>query len=85
MNKANVLNIPQDILDSSRLTLNELRIEMALALYSARRLSVGKARELADMSLWEFRQLLVSRRIGPHYDMDDLDDDMAALRDAGRL
>lgn len=85
MSKANVLNIPQDILDSSRLTLNELRIEMALALYSARRLSVGKARELADMSLWEFRQLLASRRIGPHYDMDDLDDDMVALRDAGRL
>ena len=85
MSKANILKIPQDILDSSRLTLNELRIEMALALYSARRLSTGKARELAEMSLWEFRQLLASRRIGPHYDTDDLDDDMAALRDAGRL
>ncbi|MCI5131963.1 MAG: UPF0175 family protein [Candidatus Electrothrix sp. EH2] len=81
----NILKIPQDILDSSRLTLNELRIEMALALYAARRLSAGKARELADMSLWEFRQLLASRRLAPHYDPDDLDDDVAALRDAGRL
>ena len=85
MGNANILEIPQDILDSSRLTLHELRIEMALALYSARRLSAGKARELAEMSLWEFRQLLAVRRIGPHYDTDDLDNDMAALQDAGRL
>ena len=85
MSKANVLKIPQDILDSSRLTLNDFRIEMALALYASRRLSVGKARELAEMSLWEFRQLLASRRIAPHYDPDDLDDDIAALHDAGRL
>jgi predicted HTH domain antitoxin len=63
----------------------ELKTEIAVHLYAQRRLSIGKARELADMSLWEFRQLLASRRISPHYDVTDLDEDVATLREMGRL
>jgi predicted HTH domain antitoxin len=37
------------------------------------------------MKLWEFRQLLAARRISPHYDVDDLDQDVAALHALGRL
>jgi predicted HTH domain antitoxin len=78
-----ILEIAQDIPDSARLTPSELKVEMAVHLYSQGRLSVGKARELADMTLWEFRQLLASRRIPPHYDEADLDADMTTLRDLG--
>ena len=60
-------------------------MEMAVHLYELGRLSVGKARELADMTLWEFRQLLASRRIPPHYDETDLDEDVATLGALGRL
>jgi len=74
------IEIPQDILDSARLTGPELKKEMAVYLYSQGRLSIGKARELADMSLWEFRQLLGSRRISPHYDVADLEEDVSTLR-----
>jgi predicted HTH domain antitoxin len=81
----NVLQIPQDILDSARITLPELKIEMAVYLYAQGRLSIGKARELADLSLWEFRQLLAWRRIAPHYDEIELDHDIATLREMGRL
>ena len=79
-----VLEISQDILDSARLTPSELKVEMAVHLYAQGRLSVGKARELADMSLWQFLQLLASRRIPPHYDEADLDADVTTLRDLGR-
>ena len=85
MDSVNVLKVPQDILDSARLTISELQVEMAVYLYSQGRLSVGKARELAGMSLWEFRQLLASRRISPHYDEADLDQDLTTLRELGRL
>jgi predicted HTH domain antitoxin len=85
MENANVLEVPQDILDSARLTMSELQIEMAVYLYSQRRLSIGKARELAGLSLWEFRQLLASRHISPHYDETDLDQDVATLQEMGRL
>ncbi len=79
------IQVPRDILDSARLTVPELKVEMAVFLYSQGRLSIGKARELAEMSLWEFRQLLASRRISPHYDVADLEDDVATLKRMGRL
>lgn len=49
------------------------------------RLSAGKARELAGLTLWQCRQLLASRRIPPHYGEADLDEDVATLRELGRL
>ena len=85
MSALNTIEISQDILDSARLTVNDLKVEIAISLYSQGRLSVGKARELSGMSLWEFRQLLASRRISPHYDVDDFKDDLATLRELGRL
>ncbi len=79
------LEIPRDILDATRLTLPQLQVELAVYLYVQRRLSIGKARELARMSLWEFRQLLASRHIAPHYNRADLEEDVATLRTLGRL
>lgn len=76
------LEIPTDVLDSARLTLDELRIELAIHLYEQERLSVGKAHELAGLSLWEFRQILGNRRIPPHFDVEDLGQDLETL---GRL
>jgi hypothetical protein len=35
MSDANILQVPQDILDSARLTISELRLEMAVYLVSA--------------------------------------------------
>jgi predicted HTH domain antitoxin len=80
-----VIKVPQDVLDSARLTVAEVKLELAVHLYAQGRLAVGKARELAGMSLWEFRQLLASRRIAPHYDERDLDDDVATLRSLREL
>lgn len=85
MNAVNVLEVPQDVLDSARLTPSELKVEIAVHLYAQGRLAIGKARELAGMTLWEFRQLLASRRIPPHYDVTDLDEDVTTLRGMGRL
>lgn len=81
----NVIEISHDILDSARVKLPELKVELALLLYSQHRLSIGKAREFAGMSLWEFRQLLGVRKIPTHYDVTDLNDDVATLKQMGRL
>ncbi|WP_295391748.1 UPF0175 family protein [uncultured Thiodictyon sp.] len=75
------IEIPTDVLESARLSVPEIKQELALALYTQRRLSIGKARELAGMSLWDFRQLLGTRRISPHYDESDLAEDLAILDD----
>jgi predicted HTH domain antitoxin len=73
------IDIPQDILDSARLTPEQVKQELALSLYAQRRLSVGKARELAGMSLWQFRQLLALHAIPVHYDEAELIEDMETL------
>ena len=42
MSDAQVIEIPQDVFDSARLTKDQMRIELALSLYNQRRLSIGK-------------------------------------------
>ena len=85
MNTVSTLEIPTDILDSARINKRELKTELALSLYSQGRLSIGKARELAGMSLWEFRQILGFRHIAPHYDKNELKQDLATLKELRRL
>lgn len=54
----------------------ELRLELALALYAQDILSFGKARELAEMDKYEFGKLLSRRGIFRHYSFEELDDDL---------
>jgi len=83
MSTAAQLQIPLDVLDSARLTVEELRRELAIHLYAVGRLSLGKAHELADLSVWEFRQFLGSRKIPPHFDSSDLETDLETLDQHG--
>lgn len=84
MSESTTLEIPQTVLDAAQMNAQELRRELALTLYAQNRLSIGKARELAGLSLWEFRQWLATRHIEAHYDTDDLQDDLDALQALGR-
>ena len=70
------IQFPRRLVDAAKVTSDELKIELAVHLYKERRLSIGHAREMAGLSLWEFRQILASRKISPHYDVADLDEDM---------
>ena len=79
MPSAAYLEIPQDVLDSARLTVDQVLVELAVHLYEQGRLSIGKAHELAGLSLWEFRQLLGFRRIPPHFAAEDLKQDLETL------
>ena len=42
MKPVRVLELPQDVLDSARLTLPELKVELAVHLYAEGRLSIWK-------------------------------------------
>lgn len=84
MGPVSVMEFPTDVLDSARLTVADLKVELAIHLYEERRLAIGKAKELAGMALWEFRQLLAARRIPPHYEVEDLQEDLETLHALGR-
>jgi predicted HTH domain antitoxin len=67
------------------MTEDELRRELALHLFEEEKLSFGKARELAEMSVWDFQQLLGSRGISVHYDEEAYTKDRETLRTLGRI
>lgn len=73
------MEIPADALESARMNLDEARLELAVALFSKNRLSMGKAAELAAMPVGQFQLHLGTRGIGPHYDVSDALEDLATL------
>ena len=76
--------IPKEVLHATRMTEDELRRELALHLFDEEKLSFGKARELAGMSVWDFQQLLGHRGISVHYDVDAYEQDRQTLKRLGR-
>jgi predicted HTH domain antitoxin len=73
------IEIPREVLNSARMSVAELKKELALILYQQNKLSFGKARELTELNVWAFQQLLGDRGIPVHYDVDDLNDDIKNL------
>ena len=71
--------------NGARLSPGELKQEIAVLLFQKDRLTLGQASELADMSVADFQHLLASRGISPHYNVEDLEDDVETLRKLGRL
>jgi predicted HTH domain antitoxin len=73
------------VLHATRMTPQELKRELALSLFQQGKLSFGKAREMADMTVWAFQQFLGSRGIAVHYDIAEYEEDVATLKELGRL
>jgi predicted HTH domain antitoxin len=79
------IEIPREVIHATRMTPQELRRELAIYLFQQGKLSFGKAREMAGMTVWTFQQLLGSRGIPIHYDVEDYEEDLATLKELGRL
>jgi len=79
------IEIPREIIHATRMTSEELRRELAVYLFQQNKLSLGKAREMAGMTVWTFLQLLGSRNIPIHYDVEDYEADLATLHELGLL
>lgn len=85
MSETIVIEIPREIVHVTGMTPQMLKRELALYLFEQDKLSFGKARELAEMTVWEFQQLLGSRGIHIHYEVEDYEEDLATLEELGRL
>jgi len=76
-----VITLPDNIPALQRMSEQEMKRELALSLYAARKLTVVQAADVAQLGLFEFQALLRDRRIPQHYDSSELDKDLAALRE----
>jgi len=57
-----------------------IRQEIAVQLYAQNIFTFGQSRQLANLSVWEFQQLLGEKKISRHYDEADLAQDVAAIQ-----
>ena len=55
-----------------------IRQELALQLYAQNIFTFAQARQLANLSVWEFQQILGQNKIERHYDETDLAQDIEA-------
>jgi len=79
------IDIPREVLHATRMSPQELKRELAIHLFQRDKLSFGKAREMAGMTVWEFQQLLGSRGIPVHYDVAEYEEDLETLKELGRI
>ncbi|NJL57677.1 UPF0175 family protein [bacterium] len=68
--------IPDDVIRTAKISEAELKLEIAILLFQQKKISTGKARQLAGLNLIEFRQELAKRNICVHYDIEDLQADL---------
>ena len=79
------IEIPREILRATRMTPQEIQQDLAILLFQQGKLSFGKAREMAGMSVWSFQQLLGSRGILSAMIQMEYEEDIQTLKESGRL
>ena len=78
------LTIPDDILEAAGLTETDCLIELAVHLYAERRITIGQALRISRLSRADFEKELARRDISL-YSVEDLNRDVEALKELGRL
>jgi predicted HTH domain antitoxin len=78
------VTIPDEILQTARITEEEIRQEIAVLLFAQDRLTLAQASRLSGMDRLRFQHLLASRGIPVHYDVEDFEQDLSTLRSLGR-
>jgi len=59
-----------------KMTESELKQELALSLYAARKVTLIQAADIAGVGFFEFQGWLKNRQISQHYGVQDLADDL---------
>ena len=79
-----ILEIPDQVTEGLRLPpderLHRIRTELAIRLYQKGILSFGKARELSQLSKWDFHELLGQENIDRSYDLEESETDLETLK-----
>jgi len=72
--------IPDDIFRATRMTEDELKLEIAIMLYKQEKISSGKARAWTRLTVIEFQHELAKRGLFINYDVEDFKADVKTLQ-----
>jgi len=79
------ITIPDDILYATKMTEDELRLEIAIMLYKQEKISSGKVRTWTGLTVIEFQHELAKRGLCINYDVEDFQSDIKTLQLMGLL
>ncbi|NEQ69715.1 MAG: UPF0175 family protein [Symploca sp. SIO2D2] len=77
--------IPDDILKATKMTEDELELEIAIMLYKQQKISSGKVRAWTGLTVIEFQHELAQRGVNLNYDVEDFQSDVNMLNSLGLL
>ncbi|MGJ3253595.1 MAG: UPF0175 family protein [Elainellaceae cyanobacterium] len=77
--------IPDDILHATKMTEDELKLEIAIMLYKQQRISSGKVRAWTGLTVLQFQHELAKRGLYINYDVEDFQSDVETLQSLGLL
>lgn len=77
--------IPDHILQSTKMTEDELKLEIAIMLYQQEKISSGKVRAWTGLTVIEFQNELAKRGLYINYDVEDFQSDVKTLQLLGLL
>ncbi len=77
------MTIPNELVRAARMTEVEILLELAVVLFHKEKLTLGQAATLAGISQFQFQQLLGSRGIAIHYDVQDYIEDLQTIQRLG--
>jgi predicted HTH domain antitoxin len=77
--------IPDDILQATKMTEDELKLEIAIMLYKQQKISSGKVRAWTRLTVLQFQNELAKRGLCINYDVEDFQSDVKTLQSLGLL
>jgi predicted HTH domain antitoxin len=73
------VTLPADL--EAKVRPEELRLDLAVGMYAARRVTLGRAAEVAGLTQLDFQRELGRRKVPLHYDLEDWAVDVQAVRE----
>ncbi|NES25299.1 MAG: UPF0175 family protein [Symploca sp. SIO3E6] len=80
-----VLNLPNHLTQTDNFNELDWLKEIAIALFEQEHITLSRASKIANMHLLDFQQLIASRGICVHYDVEDFNQDIRNLKNRGWL
>ena len=74
-----VIQIEDEALRGLELTEPQARLDLAVGMFTERRITMGRAAEIARIPQLDFQRELGRRGIAIHYDVEDLQADLGTL------
>jgi predicted HTH domain antitoxin len=75
------LTVSDELLQTAHLSEAELLREIAVTLFQQDRLTLGQAATFAGLTQLDLQRILASRQILLHYGLEDLEHDLATVRE----